>query len=416
MSGLPAELESLVCSFLSIADLKAARLVNKRWSDIAAPFLFEEIWIAQATFQKLEDVSCHKSLRFHVKKIVLSILPVPVIPPVTWQGWDGLRFHMDPEKFATRLQQYQFLYDEQERFAASDLGGATMRRAIDRLPQLLCLDVGEIPPIEIGMKYFVPPVRSPCYFDDLAIFQFVYGLNELTDINDTIQFMSNTLRGLFQTLSGRKIKHFHPGCLAKWYFTKPTQLMLGLALFEHLKTLDLQIRSVIDVDEHMSGLQTTLSKIPCLEKLVLNFETGRALARSDVFDGFSPSLPKLEHFEICGSHTTEASLTSLLTHFIGSLRRLRLDTVSLIDQPLEQHSTSWSRMLSIFVSEDCNLARVTLKKLSYFHPDKWSKTWLTTQCLLSIQDKISHKAALPKTEAYDNNSRVDRYTDNHYLV
>ena len=190
--------------------------------------------------------------------------------------------------------------------------------------------------------------------------------------------------------------------------------MLGLALFEHLKTLALRIQSVNDIDVQMSGLQNTLSTTPYLEKLVLNFEAGSAFLRSDVLQGFRPSLPKLEHLDICGGHAIEASLTNLLTQFIGSLRSLKLDMVSLIDQPLGQQSTSWSRMLSIFVSEDGNLARVTLIKLSYFHPDKCSKTWLTTQCLLSIQDTICRKTALPEKEAYDVDSREDRYTEHPF--
>ena len=135
MSSLPAELESLVCSFLSIVDLKAARQVNKRWAHISGPFLFEELWITQPTLQKLQDVSCHETLRNHVKKIVLHILPVPVLPPWAWKVDKRLKFlRKHPEELAIKLPRYKFLYDEQQRFAGSDLGVATMRRAVDKLP------------------------------------------------------------------------------------------------------------------------------------------------------------------------------------------------------------------------------------------------------------------------------------------
>ena len=86
MSTLPAELGSLVCGFLSIADLKAARQVNKRWAYISGPFLFEEILTAQPTFQKLEGVSCHETLRFHVNKVVLSY---PASAAVTTEGMES---------------------------------------------------------------------------------------------------------------------------------------------------------------------------------------------------------------------------------------------------------------------------------------------------------------------------------------
>ena len=415
MSSLPAELENLVCSFLSIADLKRARQINKRWAYISGPFLFEELWIAQPTLQKLEDVSCHETLRFYVKKIVLHILPVPVIPPAVWKEWTRLKFlHISPKERASKYQRYKFLYNEQQRFAGSDLAVATMRRAVDKLPHLLCLEGREMPPQAQRMKYFLPPLGSPGNSDDLAIYGCVQELISIRDLTDAMKFMSNTLTGLFQTRSGRKVKHFSPGTLSSWYITKPSQSMLGLALFEHLKALEVRIPFVYNVAEHMSGLQNTLSKTPCLEKLVLNIEPIRTRTHSDVLEGFRPSQPKLEHFEICGGHTTEASLTSLLTQFIGSLRSLRLDMISLIGQPLGQHSTSWSKMLSIFVSEDWDLARVTLKDLSYFHPDKWSKTWLTAQCLLSIQDAIPHKAALPENEAYDDENCAHRQSSAYY--
>ena len=226
--------------------------------------------------------------------------------------------------------------------------------------------------------------------------------------------MGNTLRGLFQTRSGRKIKHSSPGIVNSQSSTKPSQSMLGLALPKHLKALEVHIRFFDNVDEHMSGLQNILSKTPCLERLVLAIGPLRTHARCDFLEGFRPSLLKLERFEICGGHTTEYSLTSLLTQFIGSLRSLRLDMVSLIDQPLGQQSTLWSQILSIFLSQEGGLARITLTDLSYFHPDKWSKTWVTAQCLLSIQDAIPHKAALPENEAYDDENCAHRQGSAYY--
>ena len=415
MSSLPAELANLVCSFLSIADLKRARQINKRWAYISGPFLFEELWIAQPTLQKLEDVSCHETLRFHVKKIVLYILPVPVLPPKAWIVERRLKFlRKSPEELASKFPRYKFLYDEQQRFAGSDLGVAAMRRAVDKLPQLLYLEARAMPPPEQRKQYFLPLLGSPGYLDDLAIYRYVQRLISIRDVKDAINFMGNTLRGLFQTRSGRKIKHFSSGILYSQSITKPSQSMLGLALPEHLKALEVHIRFFDYVDEHMSGLQNALSKTLCLERLVLDIGPLRTRARCDFLEGFHPSLPKLERLEICGGHTTEDSLTSLLTQFIGSLRSLRLDMISLIDQPLGQKSTSWSQMLSIFLSEEGGLARITLTDLSYFHPDKWSKTWLTARCLLSIQDAISHKAALPENEAYDDENCAHRQGSAYY--
>ena len=417
MSTLPAELESLVCGFLSIADLKAARQVNKRWAYISGPFLFEEIWITQATLQILEDVSCNETLRFYVKKIVLNVLPVPVIPPTAWEDLMGLRsWHMNPEELAFKFQRYKLLYDEQQRFASSDLGVATMRRAVDKLPQLLCLEGQAMAPAKQPMRYFVPSPSSPGYLDDLAIYNFVEALWLVSrrDFGDAKTSMRNTLTGLFQTPSGRKIKRFSPGFLYSRSVTRPSQSILGLALYEHLKALEVQIQFRDDIDKHMSGLQSTLSKTPCLEKLSLIIGHIRTHAHSDVLEGFRPSLPKLEHLEICGGHTTEHSLTSLLTQFTGSLRDLTIETVSLVDQLLGQHSTSWSQMLSIFVSEEWNLARIALKDLSYFHHAKHTKKWLTTQCLYSIQDAIFQRAALPESEAYDDDGCAHRPSSRYY--
>lgn len=415
MSTLPAELESLVCGFLSIADLKAARQVNKRWAYISGPFLFEELWIAQPTFQKLEGVSCHEILRFHVKKVVLHTLPVPVLPPKAWKARNQFKFLRERlEELALKSPRYKFLYDEQQRFADSDLGVATMRRAVDKLPQLLSLETRAMTPPGQRMHYFLPPLGSPGYLDDLAIYKYVQRLTSIEDVRDAMKFMNNTLTGLFQTHSRLKIKHFSPGILYSHLITKPSQATLGLALPEHLKALEVHIRFNDTVAEHMSGLQNTLSKTLCLERLVLNIGPHKSHPRCDSLEGFRPSLPKLEHLEICGDHTTEYSLTSLLTQYIGSLRSLRLDMVSLIGEPLGQQSTSWLQMLSIFLSEDWSLAKVSLTDLSYFHPDSLSKTWLTVQFLLSLQETISHSAALPDNETYDDDGCAYRQSSKYY--
>ena len=270
-----------------------------------------------------------------------------------------------------------------------------------------------MPPPEQRRQYFLPPLGSSGYWDDNEIYRYMQNLISIGDVKDAVKFMGDTLRGLFQTRSGLKIKHFVPGILCSQSITRPNQSMPGLALPEHLQALEVHIRFCNGVDEHMSGLQNTLSKTICLERLLLDIGPRRTHARCDLLEGFRPSLPKLEHLAICGGHTTEYSLTSLLTQLIGSLRSLRLDMVSLIDQPLGQQSTSWSQMLSIFLSEEGGLARITLTDLSYFHPDDWSKTWLTAQCLLSIQDAISHKAALPENEAYDDENCAHRQGDKY---
>ena len=414
MTSLPAELESLVCSFLSIADLKAARQVNKRWAHISASFLFEELWITQPTLQKLEDISCHKTLRFHVKMIVIHILPVPIIPQWAWKVKDQLNFmRKNPEKLAVKFPRYKFLYDEQQRFASSDVGVTTMRRAVDKLPQLLCLEGRAMPPPEQRRQYFLPPLGSPGYWDDHEIYKYVQKLNSIGDVKDAEKYIGDTLRGLFQTRSGLKIKHFIPGFLYSQSITKPNQLMPGIALPEHLQALEVHVRFCDWVNEHMSGLQNTLSKTRCLKRLLLDVGPRRTYDNSDILEGFRPSLPKLEHLAICGGHTTEYSLTALLTQIIGNLRSLRLDMVSLVDPPPGQQSTSWSQVLSIFLSEEGRLARITLTDLSYFHPDDWSKTWLTAQCLLSIRDAISYKAALPENEAYDDKNCAQRQGDKY---
>ena len=417
MSSLPAELESSICGFLSITDLKSARQVNKRWEYIANPFLFEELWITQATFQILEDVSCHETLRFYVKKIVLNVLPVPVIPPTAWEDLIRLRsWHMSPEELALKFQRYKLLYDEQQRFASSDLGVATMRRAVDKLPQLLCLEGQAMAPAKQPMRYFVPSPSSPGYLDDLAIYHFVEALWLISrrDFRDAKTSMRKTLTGLFQSRSGRKIKQFSPGFLYSQFITMPSQPMLGLGLYEHLKALEVQIMFRIDIAMQMSGLQNTLSKTPYLEKLVLIMGHGRTCTCPDVLEGFRPSLPKLEHLEIWGGPTTGYTLISLLTQFTGSLRDLTIGNVSLVDQPLGQHSISWSQLLSIFVSEEWNLSRITLKDLSYFYRAIRTRKWLTTQCLLSIQDAISQRAALPEIEAYDDDGCAHKHSIRYY--
>ena len=365
MSSLPAELESLVCSFLSIADLKSARQVNKRWAYISGPFLFEELWIAQPTFQKLEDVSCHETIRFHVKKIVLHTLPVPALPTAAWKAERRLKFlPKSPEGLASKFPRYKLLYDEQQRFASSDLGVATLTRAVDKLPQLLGLEARAMPPPKQWMQLFLPPLGSPRNLDDLAFYRYLQRSISIRDVKDVMKFMSNALRGLFQTRSGLKIKHFSPGILYSESITKPSQATPGLALSENLKALEVHVRFFDTVDKHMSGLQDTLSKTLYLERLVLDIGPLTFYTRCDFLEGFRPSLPKLEHLEICGGHTTEYSLISLLTQYIGSLRSLRLDMVSLIDQSTGGQSTSWLHMLSIFLSEEWNLTKVTLIDLS----------------------------------------------------
>ena len=164
----------------------------------------------------------------------------------------------------------------------------------------------------------------------------------------------------------------------------------------------------------MSGLQNTLSKTPYLEKLVLIIGHARTLTCPDVLEGFRRSLSKLEHLEICGGHTTEYSLTSLLTQFTSSLRDLTIENVSLVDQPLGQHSISWSQMLSMFLSEEWNLPRITLKDLSYFYRAIRTRKWLITQCLLSIQDAISQRATVPENKAYDDDGCAHNHSIRYY--
>ena len=319
----------------------------------------------------------------------------------------------NPEKVAVKFPRYKFLYDEQQLFASSDVGVTTMRRAVDKLPQLFCLEGRAMPPPEQRRRYFLPPLGSPGYWDDHEIYRYIQSLISIGDVEDAVNFMGDTLRGLFQTRSGLKIKHFIPGVLYSQSITKPDQSMPGLALPEYLQALEVRIRFCNGVDEHMSGLQKTLSKTICLERLLLDIGPRRTHGHVDLLEGFRPSLPKLEHLAICGGHTTKYSLTALLPQLISNLRSLRLDMVSLIDPPLRQQSTSWLQVLSIFLSEEWGLARITLTDLSYFHPDDYNKTWLTAQCLLSIQDAISEKAALPKNEAYDDENCAHRQSDKY---
>ena len=200
--------------------------------------------------------------------------------------------------------------------------------------------------------------------DDLAIYRYVQRLTSIGVVKDAMKFMKNTLIGLFQTHAGLKIKHFSPGILYSHLITKPSQATPGLALPEHLKALELHIRFYDTADQHMSGLQNTLSKMLCLERLVLEIGPHRTHTRCDFLEGFRPSLPKLEHLEICGGHIAGYYLPSLLIQYIGCLRSLRLDMVSLIGQPQGQQSSSWLQMLSIFLSEDWSLAKVALFVLS----------------------------------------------------
>ena len=412
---LPAELESSVFSFLSIADLKSARQVNKRWAYISTPFLFEELWITQATLQILENVSCHETLRYYVKTIVIYILPVPVITPTAWKDSTHLRsLHMSPEALAFKFQQCKFLYDEQQRFASSDLGIATMSEAVDKLPQLVCLETLGLPPPAQRMQYFLPPLGSREFSNDLQIYKYVQGSISIEDVRDAIKLMDNTLIGFFETRSAQKIKHFSPGTIHSPSITRPTQSLRRLALPEYLQAMEVHIPFFGTIDEHMSGLHDALSKTLYLEKLVLGIGPRRSHACRDSLKAFRPSLPKLEHLEICGGHTTEHSLTSLLTQYTGSLRNLRLDMVSFIDQPPGQRPTSWLQMLLVFLSEEGSLARVTLTDLSYSRLNSWNNTWMTPQCLLSIQSTVSHKAALLNNEAYEDNRCAHRQSSITY--
>ena len=150
---------------------------------------------------------------------------------------------MSPEELAFKFQRYKLLYDEQQRFANSDLGVATMRRAVDKLPQLLCLEGQAMAPAKQPMRYFVSSPSSPGYSDDLAIYNFVEALWLISrkDFRDARISMRKTLTGLFQSRSGQKIKQFNPGFLYSQFITRPSQSMVGLALYEHLKALEVQI-------------------------------------------------------------------------------------------------------------------------------------------------------------------------------
>ena len=418
MWNLPVELEISVCGYLSIADLKSVRQVNKRWAYISAPFLFEELCITQATLQILENVSCHETIRHFVKTIVIYILPVPVTTPTAWKDSTHLRsLHMSPEALALKFQQCEFLYDEQQRFASSDLGIATMIEAVDKLPQLVCLETPGLPPPAQRMQYFLPLLGCrDCreFFNDLQIYRYVQRSISIEDVRDAMKLMDNTLTGFFQTRSSQKIKHFSPGFIHSPSISRPTQSLRRRNLPEYLQALEVHVPFYGTIDEHMLGLHDALSKTLCREKLVLGIGPRRSHACGDTLKLFRPSLPKLEHLEIYGGHATAHSLTSLLTRYIGSLRSLRLDMVSFIDQPPGQRPNSWLQMLLVFLSEKGSLARVTLTDLSYSPLNSWHYTRMTPQSLLSIQSTVSHKAALLKNEAYEDNRCAHRQTSITY--
>ena len=178
---------------------------------------------------------------------------------------DQLKFlRKSPEKLAVKFPRYKFLYDEQQRFASSDVGVATMERAVDKLPQLLCLEGRAMPPPEQRRQYFLPPLGSPGYWDDHEVYRYIQKLISIGDVKDAVKFMGNTLRGLCQTRSALKIKHTIPGILCSQSITRPNEFMPELALPKRLQALEVQIRFCDWVSEHMSGLQNALSKMLCL--------------------------------------------------------------------------------------------------------------------------------------------------------
>lgn len=57
-----------------------------------------------------------------------------------------------------------------------------MRRAVDKLPKLLGLEARAMPPPGQRVQYFLPPIGSPGYLDDLAIYRYVQNLISIRDV------------------------------------------------------------------------------------------------------------------------------------------------------------------------------------------------------------------------------------------
>lgn len=149
MECLPFEIQDSVLQHLdSLSDLKAVRLLNKRYHDLATPHVYRCVLLTVeiTSFVRLHQISA-SPLSQHVRCLHYNIWAIPLIPKREWA--DALRRLRRASKNGhhdnfPQYRQYRRYYEDQ---VLCDF--SLLKEAFRRLPALRSLEISEFQPPQL---------------------------------------------------------------------------------------------------------------------------------------------------------------------------------------------------------------------------------------------------------------------------
>lgn len=135
MQFLPEELLALICEHCSHSSQKTLRLVDKRWSAVSTPFVFEHFYMGvfEDGLDKLDNVSRSHSIATHVKSFTIYADIIPMMEKTEWLAAIDFRPRFS-SWFASRAR-FQARSDFSSPFRTTGAGGIDYMAAYDALPR-----------------------------------------------------------------------------------------------------------------------------------------------------------------------------------------------------------------------------------------------------------------------------------------
>ena len=403
MQALPIELQLQICSRLDIANLKSLRQVRSDWAQVAAAYLFKEIWVTCSSIERLVDPSFHQILDRNTRTIVIYADRLPFISLELWRQ----RRHcsipsIEPEEnIDSDYERYLLQYWQQQRYDQKSLQRTKYDPDLDIWPSGLhtvkiigpkwhYLNSPSTPPYSIGKwcKVWRDLSRlslcSPAHTGS-----FDYSCNLL----DTLRFLSLPASNNITTFQ------CGPMPLGIWMpdFISRPELQV---VFTKLRTLDLQISDPVYPGEsakrhdEIKCLSDGLSRAKALKTLRLHVMTGFSkltkLSRpSDFLRDFKPALSRLTRMEISGMATTPVSLINFLAQCRATLTSASVEETWLVSDGDDRLPEIWSAVTRNLVVGDWKLVDLHFQSLFYVRPG--SVEAVKDQDLTSIQNAISSR-------------------------
>lgn len=157
MESLAFELQdAILCHAASRDDLKAVRLLNKNFCDVATPHLYRRVFISvrKDSFDRLNQI-CASDLRRHVRCLHYNIWEPPLISQREWKPvlQEFARAYTDDHwEPLAQCQAHKVSHHDQEMLDDSSF----FKKAFQRLPALRSLEFSEREPTHISKSESEP--------------------------------------------------------------------------------------------------------------------------------------------------------------------------------------------------------------------------------------------------------------------